>query len=109
MTVAALGVGGLWAAAMVGPGGNGPSGSRTVLMCLGALDLCAFAAAAWLARTSTVLGAAVLGGLDLPWLRDLEADQRRAAGVILLVVVPVSVLLAVVVLLRSQRAGGRGR
>ena len=109
MTVAALGVGGLWAAGMVGPGGNSPSGSRTVLMCLGALDLCAFAAAAWLARTSTVLGAAVLGGLDLPWLRDLEADQRRAAGVILLVVVPVSVLLAVVVLLRSQRAGGRGR
>jgi putative copper resistance protein D len=109
MSVAALGVGGLWVAGMVGPGGNGPSGSRTVLWCLGALDLCAFAAAAWLARTSTVLGAAVLGGLDLPWLRDLEADQRRAAGVILLVVVPVSVLLAVVVLVRSQRAGGRGR
>jgi putative copper resistance protein D len=93
---------------MDGPGGIGPRGSRTEQSCLGALDHCAFAAAAWLARTSTVLGAAVLGGLELPWLRDLEADQRRAAGVIL-VVVPVSVLLAVVVLLRSHRAGGRGR
>ncbi|GGM88200.1 hypothetical protein GCM10009721_11480 [Terrabacter tumescens] len=69
--------------------------------------LCAFAAAVWLARTSTVLVADALSGLDLPWLRDLAADQVRAGAVVLFVVVPVCVLLVAVTTVRVQRAGTR--
>jgi putative copper resistance protein D len=134
MVGSALTVGVLWAAAMTAgtvrtpdtertagtvppdrqPDARGGSPSRTVLGCLGALVLGAFAAAAWLARGPSVLAAEQLGGLELPWLRDLAADQMRAGAVVLFVVVPVCVLLAVVAVTRSQprsqrRPDGRGR
>jgi putative copper resistance protein D len=104
MVGSALAVGVLWATAMTAAP-DSPAGGplRTVLLCLGALVLGAFAAAAWLARSSTVLAAEPLGSLDLPWLRDLTADQVRAGAVVLFVVVPVCVLLAVVAAARTPR------
>ena len=109
MVASALAVGVLWATAMTAAPDSPARGPlRTVLLCLGALVVGAFATAAWLARSSTILAAEPLGGLDLPWLPDLAADQVRAGAVILFVVVPVCVLLAVVAAARTPR-GPRAR
>lgn len=107
MVCSALAVGCLWAAAML-TAGVSARGMPTVLACLGAVVGCAFAAAAGLATAPTALAADVLGRLELPWMRDLVADQRRAAAVVLFVVVPVAVVLTVVTLVRSRRPGTRG-
>jgi putative copper resistance protein D len=67
------------------------------------LVVAAFASAAWLARTSSVLAGDVYGRLGLPWLRDLAADQLRGGAVVLFVVVPACVVLSVLVIVRSVR------
>lgn len=83
--------------------GPGPRVPRGVLVCLGVVVVAAFATAAWLALTTSVLAADVYGGLRLPWLRDLAAEQVRGGAVVLFVVVPVCVVLAVVVIVRGLR------
>ncbi|MFC7595948.1 cytochrome c oxidase assembly protein [Terrabacter sp. GCM10028922] len=115
MICASLAVGSLLAAAVLRPSGGGdavagPRVPRAVLACLVIVVAAAFATAAWLALTTSVLAGDVYGRLGLPWLSNLAAEQLRGGAVVLFVVVPVCVVLAVPVILRHLlRPEPRGR
>jgi putative copper resistance protein D len=103
-------LGSLLAASVLSPPARSRAGDpqdsglpRAALGCVAVLVVAAFASAAWLARTSSVLAGDVYGRLGLPWLRDLAADQLRGGAVVLFVVVPACVVLSVLVIVRSVR------
>ena len=105
---ASLLLGSLLAAAVLRPSegsdvATGPRVPRAVLACLAVVVVSAFATAAWLAVTTSVLAGDIYGRLGLPWLGNLAADQLRGGAVVLFVVVPVCVVLAVLVIVRSVR------
>ena len=101
--------GALFATSVLARPGRGAEGAsaagvpRAELFCLAAVVVSAFASAAWLGRTSSVLAGDIYRSLRLPWLADVAAEQMRGGAVVLFVGVPVSVLLARRLVLRARR------